>query len=115
MSAPVPRLSVIIPFKNMAGTISAQLDALVVGLTMAFLLHHAYLLAMAAVTPVLLVVGALGEHTGGHRRTLRSASFADDADDSHDARAGGPAARSDREARAALDAQQAARRGYDSA
>ena len=62
---------------------------LVVGLTMAFLLHHAYLLAMAAVTPVLLVVGALGERTGGHRRTLRSASFADDVDNFHDARACG--------------------------
>jgi S-DNA-T family DNA segregation ATPase FtsK/SpoIIIE len=83
---------------------------LVIGLVMAFLLHRAYLLAMAAVTPVLLVGGALGERTGGRRRDLRSASFADDVDDFHDARARGPAARSDREARAALDAQQAARR-----
>jgi DNA segregation ATPase FtsK/SpoIIIE, S-DNA-T family len=86
---------------------------LVIGLTMAFLLHHAYLLAMAAVTPVLLVGGALGERTGGRRRALRSASFADDVDDFHDARdarACGPTAPNDREARAALDTEQAARR-----
>ena len=83
---------------------------LVIGLVMAFLLHRAYLLAMAAITPVLLVGGALGERTGGRGRALRSGAFADDVDDFHDARSRGPAARSDREARAALDAQQAARR-----
>jgi DNA segregation ATPase FtsK/SpoIIIE, S-DNA-T family len=95
---------------------------LVIGLAMAFLLHHVYLLAMAAVTPVLLVGGALGERTGGRRRAVRPAPSADsadsaddvddvdDVDDFHDARDCGPAARSESVARAALDAEQAARR-----
>jgi DNA segregation ATPase FtsK/SpoIIIE, S-DNA-T family len=85
---------------------------LVVGLAMAFLLDHAYLLAMAAVTPVLLAGGALGERTGGRRRAWRSAPSAgdDDSYDAGDAGHSGPAARIDREARAAAEAEQAARR-----
>ena len=71
---------------------------LVIGLTLAFLLHHVYLLALAGLSPVLLVGGALAER-GGRGRT--SGQPADDAD---------RRARIEGDARAALDAEQAARR-----
>ena len=71
---------------------------LVIGLTLAFLLHHVYLLALAGLSPVLLIGGALTER-GGRGRT--SGQPADDA---------GRRARIEGDARAALDAEQAARR-----
>jgi DNA segregation ATPase FtsK/SpoIIIE, S-DNA-T family len=70
---------------------------LVIGLTLAFLLHHVYLLALAGLSPVLLIGGALTERGG--RRTARRT--ADDADRRR--RIAG-------DARAALGAEQAARR-----
>ena len=73
---------------------------LVIGLTLAFLQHHVYLLAMAGLSPVLLIGGALSERGGGRRRRT-AGQPADDAD--HRARITG-------DARAALDADQAARR-----
>ena len=72
---------------------------LVIGLALAFLLHHVYLLALAGLSPVLLIGGALSERGGGRRRT--AGQSAEDAD--HRARIEG-------DARAALDAEQAARR-----
>ena len=71
---------------------------LVIGLTLAFLLHHVYLLALAGLSPVLLIGGALTER-GGRGRT--SGQPADEA---------GRRARIEGDARAALDAEQAARR-----
>ena len=72
---------------------------LVIGLTLAFLLHHVYLLAVAGLSPVLLIGGALSERGGGRGRT--AGQPADDAD---------RRARIEGDARAALDAEQAARR-----
>jgi S-DNA-T family DNA segregation ATPase FtsK/SpoIIIE len=72
---------------------------LVIGLALAFLLHHVYLLALAGLSPVLLIGGALAERGGGRSRT--AGQPAEDAD--HRARIEG-------DARAALDAEQAARR-----
>ncbi len=72
---------------------------LVIGLALAFLLHHVFVLALAGLSPVLLIGGALTERDGGRRRT--AGQPADDAD--HRARIEG-------DARAALDAEQAARR-----
>ena len=72
---------------------------LVIGLTLAFWLHHVYLLAVAGLSPVLLIGGALAERGGRRRRA-----------------AGEPAEGADQRARiegsvrAALDAEQAARR-----
>ena len=75
---------------------------LVIGLTLAFLLHHVYLLTLAGLSPVLLIGGALTERGGRGRTAGRMAGRpADDAD-----RRG----RVERDARAALDAEQAARR-----
>ena len=72
---------------------------LVIGLALAFLLHHVYVLAVAGLSPVLLIGGALSERGGSRRRT--AGQSAEDAD--HRARIEG-------DARAALDAGQAARR-----
>jgi DNA segregation ATPase FtsK/SpoIIIE, S-DNA-T family len=72
---------------------------LVIGLTLAFLLHRVYLLTLAGLSPVLLIGGALAER-GGRGRTTGQPS------DHPDHRA-----RSEADARAALDAEQAARRG----
>ncbi|HEX4094123.1 MAG TPA: hypothetical protein VHZ33_35865 [Trebonia sp.] len=44
---------------------------LVVGLLLAFLLNRVYLLAMASLSPVLLIGGALGERWGGRRGERR--------------------------------------------
>jgi DNA segregation ATPase FtsK/SpoIIIE, S-DNA-T family len=71
---------------------------LVIGLTLAFLLHHVYLLTLAGLSPVLLIGGALTELGGRGRTAGQSAGDAD-----HRARIEG-------DARAALDAEQAARR-----
>jgi len=74
---------------------------LVVGLTLAFLLHHVYLLALAGLSPVLLIGGALTERGGGRADGQPAGPAAGDAD-----RRG----RIEGDARAALDAEQAARR-----
>jgi S-DNA-T family DNA segregation ATPase FtsK/SpoIIIE len=71
---------------------------LVIGLALAFLLHHVYLLAVAALSPVLLIGGALTERGGDRGAAGRPGEDAD-----HRARIEG-------DARAALDAEQAARR-----
>ncbi len=68
---------------------------LVIGLTLAFLLHHVYLLTLAGLSPVLLIGGALTERGGV------GAAADDDAD---------RRARVEGDAWAALDAEQAARR-----
>ena len=73
---------------------------LVIGLALAFLLHHVYVLALAGLSPVLLIGDALSERGGGSRRRTAGRT-AEDAD--HRARIEG-------DARAALDAEQAARR-----
>jgi DNA segregation ATPase FtsK/SpoIIIE, S-DNA-T family len=72
---------------------------LVIGLTLAFLLHQVYVLALAGLSPVLLIGGALTERGGGRRRT--AGQPAEDA---------GHRSRIEGDARAALDAEQAARR-----
>ena len=72
---------------------------LVIGLALAFLLHQVYLLALAGLSPVLLIGGALTERDGGRRRS--AGQPAEDADQR---------ARFEGDARAALDAEQAARR-----
>jgi S-DNA-T family DNA segregation ATPase FtsK/SpoIIIE len=72
---------------------------LVIGLALAFLLHHVYVLALAGLSPVLLIGGALSERGGERRRT--AGQPAEDA---------GHRARIEGDARAALDAEQAARR-----
>ena len=75
---------------------------LVIGLTLAFLLHHVYLLTLAGLSPVLLIGGALTERGGRGQAIGRTAGQpADDAD---------RRARVKGDARAALDAEQAARR-----
>ena len=79
---------------------------LVIGLALAFLLHQVWLLVVAGLSPVLLIGGALSERGGGVAGRRRAAGHpaehpADDVD--HRARAEG-------DARAALDAEQAARR-----
>jgi S-DNA-T family DNA segregation ATPase FtsK/SpoIIIE len=71
---------------------------LVIGLALAFLLHHVYLLVVAGLSPVLLIGGALTERGGDSETAGRPAEDAD-----HRARIEG-------DARAALDAEQAARR-----
>jgi S-DNA-T family DNA segregation ATPase FtsK/SpoIIIE len=72
---------------------------LVIGLALAFLLHQVYLLALAGLSPVLLIGGALAERDGGRRRSAGQPG--EDADQR---------ARFEGDARAALDAEQAARR-----
>jgi DNA segregation ATPase FtsK/SpoIIIE, S-DNA-T family len=72
---------------------------LVIGLALAFLLHQVYLLALAGLSPVLLIGGALTERDCGRRRS--AGQPAEDADQR---------ARFEGDARAALDAEQAARR-----
>jgi DNA segregation ATPase FtsK/SpoIIIE, S-DNA-T family len=72
---------------------------LVIGLAMAFSLHQVYLLGIAAVSPVLLIGGALGERSGGRRRT--AAQLAGSAERT---------ARIERDAQAALDAELSGRR-----
>src|ERR1700722_15583319 len=72
---------------------------LVIGLALAVLLHQVYLLALAGLSPVLLIAGALTERDGGRRRA--AGQPAEDADQR---------ARFEGDARAALDAEQAARR-----
>jgi S-DNA-T family DNA segregation ATPase FtsK/SpoIIIE len=71
---------------------------LVAGLALALLLHHGYLLVVAGLSPVLLIGGALTERGGDRSSAGRPA-----ADSDHRARIEGGA-------RAALDAEQAARR-----
>jgi S-DNA-T family DNA segregation ATPase FtsK/SpoIIIE len=68
---------------------------LVVGLGLAFVLHQIWLLAVAALSPVLLIGGALGERGGGGWRTGENS---------------GDRALREGDARAAIDAEQAARR-----
>ena len=75
---------------------------LVVGLALAFLLHHVYLLVVAGLSPVLLIGGALAERGGG--ATGRPGAAGGRAEDA------GHRARIEGDARAALDAEQAARR-----
>jgi S-DNA-T family DNA segregation ATPase FtsK/SpoIIIE len=78
---------------------------LAIGLALAFLLHQVWLLALAGLSPVLLIGGALSERSGVRRRT--AGQPADDADRrtqaERDAHAG-------LDARAALDAELTARR-----
>jgi S-DNA-T family DNA segregation ATPase FtsK/SpoIIIE len=71
---------------------------LVIGLALAFLLHHVALLTLAGLSPVLLIGDALTERGGGGRTAGRTAADAD------------RRARVEGDARAALDAEQAARR-----
>ena len=71
---------------------------LVIGLTLAFLLHHVYLLTVAGLSPVLLIGGALTERGDRGRTAGQPAGDAD------------RRARIEGDARAALDAEQAARR-----
>ena len=74
---------------------------LVIGLALAFLLHHVYLLALAGLSPVLLIGGALSERGGGTAGGRPGSRARPDAD---------RRARIEGDARAALDAEQAARR-----
>ena len=72
---------------------------LVIGLALAFLLHHVYVLGLAGLSPALLIGDALSERGGGRRRT--AGQSAEDA---------GHRAPIEGDARVALDAEQAARR-----
>ena len=75
---------------------------LVIGLTLAFLLHHVYLLAVAALSPVLLIGGALSDRgDGGPGGEQAGGGPADDV---------GHRARAVVDAWGAVDAEQAARR-----
>jgi DNA segregation ATPase FtsK/SpoIIIE, S-DNA-T family len=75
---------------------------LVIGLTLAFLLHHVYLLTLAGLSPLLLIGGALTERGGRGRPAGQPAGQPADETDRR--------ARIEGDARAALDAEQAARR-----
>ena len=106
LGAPVPLAAPVPPAPG--GAIAADRRSLpvlaaglplVIGLALAFLLHHVYVLALAGLSPVLLIGDALSERKGGRRRTAGQSG--EDAEDR---------ARIEGDARAALDAEQAARR-----